>query len=177
MKMFTFLDFFSYTYSYIADITSDLERTSRLSVLDGTDYISTMLGTFIGAPLFKFFGYYAVFGCSGSLALLGVFYAATVVKESLPEKSVERRYIKQHTNSETTSYGTNIRSSDEADMIEDTSMVVITPSKENEVSNTQVYCTSQSSCCKSLPSLWDLASSFGVIVKERSGWNRAMVLM
>ena len=136
-----------------------------------------MLGTFIGAPLFKFFGYYAVFGCSGSLALLGVFYAAIVVKESLPEKSVEQRYIKQHTNSETTSYGTNIRSSDEADMIEDTSMVVITPSKENEVSNNQLCCIRQSSCCKSLPSLWDLASSFGVIIRERAGWNRAMVLM
>ena len=128
-----------------------------------------MLGTFIGAPLFKFFGYYAVFGCSGSLALLGVIYAATIVKESLPEKSVERRYIKQHTNSETTGYGTNLKSSDEADMIEDTSMVVVSPSKENELR--------QNSCCKSLPSLWELASSFGVVVRERSGWNRAMVLM
>ena len=128
-----------------------------------------MLGTFIGAPLFKFFGYYAVFGCSGSLALLGVIYAATIVKESLPEKSVERRYIKQHTNSETTVYGTNLKSSDEADMIEDTSMVVVSPSKENELR--------QNSCCKSLPSLWELASSFGVVVRERSGWNRAMVLM
>ena len=128
-----------------------------------------MLGTFIGAPLFKFFGYYAVFGCSGSLALLGVIYAATIVKESLPEKSVERRYIKQHTNSETTGYGTNLKSSNEADMIEDTSMVVVSPSKENELR--------QNSCCKSLPSLWELASSFGVVVRERSGWNRAMVLM
>ena len=128
-----------------------------------------MLGTFIGAPLFKFFGYYAVFGCSGSLALLGVIYAATIVKESLPEKSVERRYIKQHTNSETTSYGTNLNSSDETDIIEDTNMVVVTPSKEKDVR--------QRSCCKSLPTLWDLASSFGVIVRERSGWNRAMVLM
>ena len=119
-----------------------------------------MLGTFIGAPLFKFFGYYAVFGCSGSLALLGVIYAATIVKESLPEKSVERRYIKQHTNSETTGYGTNLKSSNEADMIEDTSMVVVSPSKENELR--------QNSCCKSLPSLWELASSFGVVVRERS---------
>ena len=156
------------TFSYIADITSDLERTSRLSVLDGTDYISTMLGTFIGAPLFKFFGYYAVFGCSGSLALLGVFYAAIVVKESLPEKPSERRSIKQHTNSETGGYGTNIKSSDENDLIDDKSMVMIAP-RENEASN--------NSCCKSLPSLWDLASSFGVVVKARPGWNRAMVLM
>ena len=54
-------------------------------------------------------------------------------------------------------------------MIEDTSMVVVSPSKENELR--------QNSCCKSLPSLWELASSFGVVVRERSGWNRAMVLM
>ena len=156
------------TFSYIADITSDLERTSRLSVLDGTDYISTMLGTFIGAPLFKFFGYYAVFGCSGSLALLGVIYAATMVKESLPEKPIERRSIKQYTNSETAGYGTNVTLSDESDFIDDKSMVMVAPS-EKEASN--------NSGCKSFPSLWDLVSSFGVVVKARSGWNRAMVLM
>ena len=31
-------------YSYMADITAPHERTARLGVLDGTDYISTMLG-------------------------------------------------------------------------------------------------------------------------------------
>ena len=136
-----------------------------------------MLGTFIGAPLFKFFGYYAVFGCSGSLALLGLIYAATLVKESLPEKSVEHRYLNQHTNSETIGYGTNIRSSDENEMSEDNSAVMIVPLKEKEASHTQLYCIKKNSCCKSLPSLWDLASSFGVIVKERPGRYRAMVLM
>ena len=164
---------FSYFYSYVADITSDLERTSRLSVLDGTDYISTMLGTFIGAPLFKFFGYYAVFGTSGSLALVGVIYAISVVKESLPEKSIERRHITQNTDSQTADYGTNLNSSDDNDMTEDNNMVMISPTPENKGQ----CCKRQISCCKSLPSLWDLASSFGVIVRARSGWKRAMVIM
>ena len=136
-----------------------------------------MLGTFIGAPLFKFFGYYAVFGCSGSLALLGVIYAGTLVKESLPEKPVEHRYLNRHISPETTGYGTNIRSAYETEISEDNNTVMIVPSKEKESLHTQLCCIKKNSCCKSLPSLWDLASSFSVIVKERPGWHRAMVLM
>ena len=30
-------------YSYISDVTSEAERTSRISIVDGTDYIFTMV--------------------------------------------------------------------------------------------------------------------------------------
>jgi len=156
----------------MADITNELERTSRLSVLDGTDYISTMLGTFIGAPLFKFFGYYAVFGTSGSLAFIGVLYAVFIVKESLPEKSLEHKHITTdlHTNnSPTTEYGTTNNALYGEGEIEENNMIIISPSnKGKQVSSTE------NSCSKHLT---DLVSSFGVIIRSRPGWNRAMVLM
>ena len=159
----------------MADITNELERTSRLSVLDGTDYISTMLGTFIGAPLFKFFGYYAVFGTSGSLAFIGVLYAVFIVKESLPEKSLEHKHITidlQTNNSPTTDYGTNINARNGESEIEENNMIIIAPSNKDKQAS-----SNENSCSKHLPNLTDLVSSFGVIIKSRPGWNRAMVLM
>ena len=159
----------------MADITNELERTSRLSVLDGTDYISTMLGTFIGAPLFKFFGYYAVFGTSGSLAFIGVLYAVFIVKESLPEKSLEHKHITidlQTNNSPTTDYGTNINARNGESEIEENNMIIIAPSNKDKQGS-----SNENSCSKHLPNLTDLVSSFGVIIKSRPGWNRAMVLM
>ena len=40
-----FIVYYLGVYSYMADVTNEWERTSRLSVLDGTDYISTMIGS------------------------------------------------------------------------------------------------------------------------------------
>ena len=51
--------------------------------MDGTDYISTMLGTFISSYIFNAFGFYAVYGSSAALALLAVLYVAFVIKESV----------------------------------------------------------------------------------------------
>ena len=163
----------------MADITNEFERTSRLSVLDGTDYISTMLGTFIGAPLFKFFGYYAVFGTSGSLAFLGVIYAILVVKESLPEKSVEQLHIKelQQNNSPTTDYGTNVCAQYEDNSLDESNMIMVAPSRKDNESYNTYCCQNQSSCSRHIPNISDLVSSFEVIVRSRPGWNRAMVLM
>lgn len=69
-------------YSYMADITSPDERTARLGVLDGTDYISTMIGTYVSGPIFSNFGYYAVFGASLTSAILGLLYMIFIVEES-----------------------------------------------------------------------------------------------
>lgn len=90
-------------YSYMADITSPDERTARLGVLDGTDYISTMIGTYVSGPLFANFGYYTVFGASCAAAILGLIYMAFIVKESRT-KSQEKRH--QDPRAEETQYGT-----------------------------------------------------------------------
>ena len=79
----SFVLYYLAVYSYIADITTEAERTSRLSVLDGTDYIFTMVGTLLSGPVFKYLGYYATFGASGTLSSLAVLYVIFVVKESL----------------------------------------------------------------------------------------------
>ena len=168
----------------MADITNGLERTSRLSVLDGTDYISTMLGTFIGAPLFNFFGYYAVFGTSGSLAFVGALYAVFMVKESLPEKSSEHTHITtdlKTSNSPATDYGTNINDLNGEGEIEENNMIIISPSnKDKQASSNENSCANHLSTLllgRLLSSFKSVFSSFLVIVRSRPGWNRAMVLM
>lgn len=37
----------------MADVTTAADRTSRIAILDGTDYIFTMVGTAVSGPLFK----------------------------------------------------------------------------------------------------------------------------
>ena len=87
-------------YSYMADITSPDERTARLGVLDGTDYISTMLGTYASGPIFSRFGYLAIFSSSLGFAIVGVLYMSCFVKES--KTFVSRRPIEESS----TTYGT-----------------------------------------------------------------------
>ena len=170
-------------FSYMADITNERERTSRLSVLDGTDYISTMLGTFASAPLFSYFGYYVVFGSSGTLALIGFLYAVFIVKESVPQKSPESEHIKeyfQQNNSHPVDYGTRVVDQREPNDATGNDLVMIQPSKRaDDVQSCKNYTDrkKQNSCCKQLPNLADIMSSFKVIVRSRPGRNRAMVIM
>ena len=59
-------------------------RTSRLSILDGVDYISTSVGTFLSGPVYLYLGYYGVFGCSSATCLVALSYLIFRIKESLP---------------------------------------------------------------------------------------------
>ncbi len=86
-----FVVYYLGVYSYIADITGELERTSRLGILDGTDYISTMFGTYISGPIFESLGYYAVFGGSLAAALLAVLYMTVIVKVSKTSHQLQVR--------------------------------------------------------------------------------------
>merc|ERR1712079_665221 len=61
----------------------------RLSIIDGTDYVSTSIGTRISGPLFVSLGYYVVFGVSAGTCVLAMIYLILGVKESL--KKVEVR--------------------------------------------------------------------------------------
>ena len=74
--------FFLGHYSYITDITSLTERTTRIGILDGIDYIGSLLGTYISGPIFENFGYYAVFGSSCGIAILGLINVIFFVQES-----------------------------------------------------------------------------------------------
>ena len=74
--------FFLGHYSYITDITSITERTARIGILDGINYIGSLLGTYISGPIFENFGYFAVFGSSCGIAILGLINVMFFVKES-----------------------------------------------------------------------------------------------
>jgi MFS family permease len=49
-------------YSYISDVTRLRSRTSRVALMDLFMFLGFPVGTFISGPLFKFGGYYTVFG-------------------------------------------------------------------------------------------------------------------
>ena len=78
----TYVAYYLAIYSYITDITQQSQRTFRLAVVDGLDYVSTSLGTLTAAPLFLAFGYYSVFGGSALCCVLALLYLGFFVKES-----------------------------------------------------------------------------------------------
>ena len=49
-------------YSYISDASSGRARTSRIALVDLFMFLGFPLGTFISGPIFKYGGYYTVFG-------------------------------------------------------------------------------------------------------------------
>nr|ALS04330.1 proton-coupled folate transporter-like protein [Acartia pacifica] len=81
----TYVVYYMAEYTYIADITTEDSRTFRLSIVDGMDYVSTSVGTYISGLLFLYGGYYAVFGSSAICCILTLVILAVWVKESLPK--------------------------------------------------------------------------------------------
>ena len=71
-------------YTYIADVTSEEERTARVSVLDAIMMLAKPLGNLIGAKVFLVAGYYPVFALSGLFALAGALYVMMSLKETSP---------------------------------------------------------------------------------------------
>ena len=82
----TYVAYYLAIYSYITDITLQSQRTFRLAVVDGLDYVSTSIGTLTAAPLFLAYGYYSVFGASALCCILALLYLGIFVKESLGMK-------------------------------------------------------------------------------------------
>ncbi|XP_059089162.1 proton-coupled folate transporter-like [Tigriopus californicus] len=140
-------------YSYISDVTSNKNRTTRLSFADGTDYISTMIGTSSSGPLFKFLGFYFVFGASATLSLCAVVYLACFVQESKPLGQAEKETGEMMV-SQPESYGA----------------YDATPSVENLPRTKKTY-------CQKLPFPSDFLASFKTILKPRAGHGRLMIWM
>ena len=101
----TYVAYYLAIYSYITDITREDERTYRLSIIDGTDYVSTSIGTRISGPLFVSLGYYAVFGVSASTCVLAMIYLIVGVKESLKKEEVRDTVLTPLQNTEQVKYG------------------------------------------------------------------------
>ena len=77
-----FIVYYLGIYSYLADVSTNETRTFRISIADGTDYVSTMIGTTISPQLFKIGWFYSVFGLSAVSASMAILYVTFLVKES-----------------------------------------------------------------------------------------------
>lgn len=135
-------------YSYISDVTTSENRTTRLSFADGTDYISTMIGTSSSGPLFKFLGFYFIFGSSAVLSLCAVAYLVCCVRESIPRVAAETETEEIASHQE--SYGA-------------LPVVESIPTRR--------------SCCHKLPFPSDILASFKTVLKPRAGNARLMIGM
>ena len=76
--------FFTDIFIQLADVTSQEERTARVSILDAIMMLAKPLGNLIGAKLFLLSGYYPVFALSGFFAFSGALYVMFALKETLP---------------------------------------------------------------------------------------------
>ena len=84
--------------TYISDITSQSDRTSRISLLDAFVMLAMPFGNLIGARLYLHFGYYITFAASGFFAISGAVYVVLVLKETVvqgPREEKERQSICQ----------------------------------------------------------------------------------
>ena len=77
--------------TYISDITSQSDRTSRISLLDAFVMLAMPFGNLIGARLYLHFGYYITFAASGFFAISGALYVALVLKETVVQSSREEK--------------------------------------------------------------------------------------
>lgn len=55
-------------YSYISDISSGRSRTSRVALIDLFMFLGFPIGTFVSGPVFKYGGYYSIFGLVSSFS-------------------------------------------------------------------------------------------------------------
>ena len=78
-------------YTYISDVTSQADRTTRVSVLDAATILAKPLGNLLGARLFLHFGYYVVFAVSGVFSFSGALYVMLVLKETVKQHSEEKK--------------------------------------------------------------------------------------
>ena len=77
--------------TYISDITSQSDRTSRISLLDAFVMLAMPFGNLIGARLYLHFGYYITFAASRFFAISGALYVALVLKETVVQSSREEK--------------------------------------------------------------------------------------
>ena len=77
--------------TYISDITSQSDRTARISLLDAFVMLAMPFGNLIGARLYLHFGYYVTFAASGFFAFSGAVYVALVLRETVVRGSKDEK--------------------------------------------------------------------------------------
>jgi len=69
-------------YSYLADITSIRARTTRIGILDIFMVGGIPVGTFLSGYIFKYFGYYGIYGTALVLQTVCILYIAFLITDT-----------------------------------------------------------------------------------------------
>eukprot|EP00092_Neocalanus_flemingeri_P016667 GFUD01018030.1.p1 GENE.GFUD01018030.1~~GFUD01018030.1.p1 ORF type:complete len:510 (-),score=61.02 GFUD01018030.1:1014-2492(-) len=69
-------------YSYLADVTSLRSRTTRIGILDIFLFAGIPTGTFLSAYIYKYLGYYGIFGSVLVLQILCILYIVVKIKDT-----------------------------------------------------------------------------------------------
>lgn len=74
--------------SYISDITTKYERTSRIAYLEGCSFIGYPLGTLVAGLMFKWFGFISVFALGVFGEIVAILYVCLKIKETRGDSSI-----------------------------------------------------------------------------------------
>ena len=85
--------FYLATKSYICDITTPAERTTRLAVADAFISVGWLTGLPIGTRIKKHFGYIPLFSATLAMALVCFFGTMFLLKDSVKKLSEEQRKV------------------------------------------------------------------------------------
>ncbi|XP_023327444.1 solute carrier family 46 member 3 isoform X2 [Eurytemora carolleeae] len=69
-------------FSYLSDVTTIRERTSRLAALDFCFFGGVPAGTFASGYVFKYFGYYGIFGSVAVCQVISALYVTFFIEET-----------------------------------------------------------------------------------------------
>ena len=69
-------------YSYVSDISGNRSRTSRIALLDLFVFMGFPVGTYLSGPIFKYSGYYGVFGSAIGLTFGSMMYTMLMIKDT-----------------------------------------------------------------------------------------------
>ena len=83
--------FFLATKCYIADITSDENRTTRMAIADAFFGVGYLIGLPLGTHIKKEFGYVPLFSFTLGLVVVAMIYATVFLKDSYQLLSDEQK--------------------------------------------------------------------------------------
>ena len=69
-------------YSYVSDVSGNRSRTSRIALLDLFVFLGFPVGTYLSGPIFKYSGYYGVFGSAIALTFGSMLYTMVMIKDT-----------------------------------------------------------------------------------------------
>lgn len=80
-------------FSYIADITTEVNRTHRLGLVSFCTYVGMPIGLALSGIILNKFGYYAIYGTSMTLHLLNMLYIVFVLRD--PARTKDQKLVRQ----------------------------------------------------------------------------------